>query len=71
MTERFNLKAARVNKGLSRRELAAMTGVPTRTIERLENGLGARPQNVKPLADLFGVLVTDITPLDESEDRAA
>lgn len=67
---RFDLAAARLNLGLSRRELAEAVGVPYRTILRLEAGLGARPAALKRVADFFGVTVTELIGWPE-ERRAA
>lgn len=69
MSERFDLVAARLNAGMTQRELAEATGVPYQTIQRLEGGLGARPSNVKRIADFFGVKVTDL--IGDPEQRAA
>lgn len=63
MSDRFDLATARLNAGLTQRDLAELTGVPYPTIQRLEAGLGARPANAKRIADFFGVLVTDLLPL--------
>lgn len=62
MTARFDLVGARLNAGLTQRELSERTGVPYPTIQRLEAGLGARPSNAKKIADFFGVKVTDLMP---------
>jgi transcriptional regulator with XRE-family HTH domain len=58
-----------VNAGLSQRELAKVVGVPSRTVQRLEAGLGARPAMAKKVADFFDVFVTDLMPIDR--DRSA
>lgn len=68
MTERFDLRLARVNAGLSQRALAEKVGVSLATVQRLEDGMGAHPANAKRIADEFGVLVTDLVPI---EGRAA
>lgn len=62
--ERFNLAAARLDRGLSQRDLAAEIGIGRETIRRLESGLTAHPRNAKKVADFFGIQVTDLMPLD-------
>lgn len=62
---RFDLVAARLNAGLTQRELAQATGVPYPTVQRLEAGLGARPANAKKVADFFEVQVTDLMPIEK------
>lgn len=64
MTTRFDLRAARLNAGLTQRDLAERAGVNLATVQRLEDGLGARPKNAKKVADLFGVKVTDLIPIE-------
>lgn len=66
MSQAFDLATARLNAGMTQRELAAATGVPYPTVQRLEAGLGARPANAKKVADHFGVRVTDLMPVERS-----
>lgn len=66
MTERFDLAAARLNKGLSQRALADECNVGVETIRRLELGHGAFPANAKKVADYFDVQVTDLMPVGEA-----
>lgn len=64
---RFDLRSARLNAGLSQRELAEEAGVPLVTIQNLEAARGgARPSNAKRLADYFGIKVTDLIPVQEA-----
>lgn len=60
----FSLTAARINAGLSQRQLAQKVPVGLETIRRLERGEGAHPENAKKVADYFGVKVTDLMPLE-------
>lgn len=60
----FDLRAARLNAGLSQRALAETVGVKLPTIQRLEDGLGAYPANAKKVADYFDVQVTDLMPIE-------
>jgi transcriptional regulator with XRE-family HTH domain len=70
MLATFNLREARVNRGLSRRELAQAAGVGRETIRRLELGHRVHPASAKKVADLFNVQATDLLPTDP-EPRAA
>lgn len=61
--ERFDLRSARINMGLSQRELAEQADVARETVRRLELGeTGAHPATLKRVADIFGVKPTDIVP---------
>lgn len=67
MTERFDLRTARINLGLTQRALALECGVSLTTIQGLEAGRGATPKNAKKVADRFdGIQATDLLPLDEA-----
>jgi transcriptional regulator with XRE-family HTH domain len=58
---RFDLRAERLNAGLTVSGLALKVGVSREAIRRLENGDGgAHPANLKLIADHFGVKVTDV-----------
>lgn len=61
----MNLRAERLNKGLSTRDAASEIGVSQAIILRAEEGLGVRPAHAKLIADFYGVKVTDIWPVDE------
>jgi transcriptional regulator with XRE-family HTH domain len=65
-TERFDLRTARLNAGLSQRALAEKVGVNLATIQGLEDGRAAHPQNAKKVADEFGVKVTDLIPVERA-----
>ena len=69
MSKRFDLTRARVNKGHSIRGLARELEVHEATIRRLEQGLPVRPESAKPIADYFGVQVTDL--LSDHDSKAA
>jgi ribosome-binding protein aMBF1 (putative translation factor) len=62
MSESFNLKAARLNAGLNRNQLAEKIGVHRIVIKRLEDGETTSPASAKQVADFFGVNVTDLEP---------
>lgn len=60
----FDLERARINKGHSIKGLARQVQVHEQTIRRIENGLPVRPESAKPVADYFGVKVTDLIPIE-------
>lgn len=60
----MNLAAERLNRGLSVAAAAAEIGVHRRTLAALERGETVNPANAKKVADYFGVLVTDLMPLE-------
>lgn len=67
----FDLRNARLGRGLTQQQLAQQTKVPVPTIQRLEAGLGAHPGNAKRLADFFKVTVADVAPALFEPERAA
>jgi transcriptional regulator with XRE-family HTH domain len=58
------IRAAYLNRGLSRRQFAREVGVHEQTVRRIENGEGVHPANAKKVADALGVQVTDLMPLE-------
>lgn len=70
-TDRFDVLAARLNAGMTQRELAAKCNVGLPTIQRLEAGLTASPRNAKKVADHFEIQVTDLIPIPSLADRDA
>jgi transcriptional regulator with XRE-family HTH domain len=62
--DRFDLTTARLNAGLSQRELASQCDVGLATVQRLEDGFTAHPRNAKKVADFFEVAVTDLLPIE-------
>lgn len=61
----FDLKAARLNKGLSVRQLAAEIKVSAASVARAEAGESIHPANAKRIADFYGKSVTEIWPVKE------
>ena len=63
----IDLKAERLNRGLSLDALSEQTGVPKSTLARAENG-GPQPsaRNAFAIAEFYGYKVTDIWPLERS-----
>lgn len=61
-----NLRAERLNRGLSANRAAGEMGLNSKTILlSAENGNGVHPENAKKIADFYGYQVTDIWPLPE------
>ena len=77
------IRKLRLDKGWSQEQLAEISGVSTRTIQRIERGKTASLESLKCLAAVFETEVTDLredppmtdTPLNDpaitEEDRAA
>lgn len=61
-----NLKAERLNRGLSLPAASEAMDIPMNVIHRAESGDGRpHPANAKVIADFYGYKVTDIWPLEE------
>lgn len=74
MSAPFALGSARMNRGLSQRDLAAECDVSLTVIQRLEDGKKVFPRNAKKVADYFEVQVTDLdayADLNTSDEAAA
>jgi transcriptional regulator with XRE-family HTH domain len=54
------LQELRINRGLSQRRLADLAGVSNTSVWKIEQGGGAIPATLKKLADVLGVLPTDL-----------
>lgn len=67
----INLRAERLNRGLSLRQAAEAMGVPEQSIRRAEGGEGLTPGNAFKIARFYGYKVTDIWPVDEPTTGAA
>lgn len=68
----FDLRTARLNRGLSRMELAKRCGVHRDSIRRIEEGAPyPRPQTLRKLAEFFGVTVSEIVAGREQPCEAA
>lgn len=65
MSDPINLKAERLNRGLSLPAAAEAMDIPMNIIARAEAGDGRpHPANAKVIADFYGYRVTDIWPLE-------
>lgn len=68
----MSLRAERLNRGLSTRVASERIGISRQTLEDAEHGRRRpRPAAAKRIADFYGVLVTDIWPVEDPEDCAA
>ena len=54
------LKAMRVDRGWSQRELAHRAGLTTTTVWKIENGGGAHAKTLKKLGDVLGVRASEL-----------
>lgn len=59
-----DLKAARVNLGLSQRGLARKAGVTDHVVRKLERGERVHPASAKKVADHLGCQVTDLMSVE-------
>lgn len=71
MTLGMNLKAERMNRGLSRTAAAKVIGVPSHVLRYAERGGCPHLENAKVIADFYGVKVTDIWPAEPTRPKAA
>lgn len=60
------LLTERLNRGLSPEDAAAEIGISRVTLQRAESDLPIQAAKAKLIADFYGVLVTDIWPVDEA-----
>lgn len=67
----MNLKAERLNRGLSVNDAAEVIGVPPHVVRTAESGVQPRPETAKRFADFYGCRVTDIWPVEAPEGAAA
>jgi transcriptional regulator with XRE-family HTH domain len=54
------MQELRINRGLSQRRLADLAGVSNTSVWKIEQGGGVNPATLKKLADVLGVLPTDL-----------
>lgn len=63
-----DLRAQRVNRGLSQAQAAREMGVDSDALARAERGVGRpHPRNALRIADFYGYKVTDIWPVPEKD----
>jgi DNA-binding XRE family transcriptional regulator len=67
-----DLRAARLNMGLSLNDAAQKIGVSRDTIERAEAGVGSpQPRNAFKIASFYGYQVTDVWPIEPEQTAGA
>jgi transcriptional regulator with XRE-family HTH domain len=54
------LQELRINRGFSQRRLAELAGIANTSLWKIERGGRAHPATLKKLADVLGVLPTDL-----------
>lgn len=68
MSEPFDMRHERINRGFSIRALGRELGIPEQTIRRAEEGHAPSIANAHKLASFYGLKVTDLWSI-ESWDR--
>lgn len=68
---RIDLVAERLNRGMSRRQMAKEIGVSEAVLRSAEQGGHPHPSNALKIASYYGVLVTNIWPVENEEPAAA
>ena len=64
----MNIQKLRLQRGWSQQQLAELSGLSSRTIQRIENGQPASAESHKSLASVFE---SDFTPLTSEPDLSA
>jgi transcriptional regulator with XRE-family HTH domain len=59
-----DLRAERVNRGLSVKDAAALIGVSAMTLRRAEDGTVPWARNAFKIAEFYGYQVTDVWPVE-------
>ncbi len=59
-----DLRAERLNRGLSQEAIAAQVGVTRRVWARAESGRGVAPRHAVKIASFLGLSVTELWPQD-------
>lgn len=71
MSAVIDLRAERVNRGLTQAEAARKMNVDTDALARAERGVAQpHPRNALRIASFYGYKVTDLWPLDAYEPLA-
>lgn len=71
MSAAVNLRAERLNRGLSVADAAEQIGVQKNILLNAENGSTPYPANAFKIASFYGYRVTDVWPVEESTGAAA
>jgi transcriptional regulator with XRE-family HTH domain len=64
--EPFSLRAARLNRGKSIRQLAREIKIAQATLSRLESGEAVHPESALKVAKFFKVKVTDLMDVERA-----
>ena len=64
----MNIQKLRLQRGWSQQQLAELSGLSSRTIQRIENGQPASAESLKSLASVFEI---DFTTLTSEPDMSA
>ena len=64
----MNVQKLRLQRGWSQQQLADLSGLSTRTIQRIENGQPASAESLKSLASVFEI---DFSTLTSEQDMSA
>lgn len=68
----MDIRKLRQQKGWSQEQLAEVTGLSSRTIQRIENGEPASNETMRALAAVFDIPLSEMRPLPSSrEERPA
>ena len=70
----MDIRKLRQDKGWSQEQLAEVTGLSTRTIQRIENGEPASNETMRALAAVFDIPLSEMRPLptpDPEQQRKA
>lgn len=70
MSDTNKFKALRLKRAWSQEQLAELSGLSTRTIQRVENGDQPSLETLSALAAVFEVTVADISAPDNVSDNA-
>lgn len=70
ITPPFDLRAARIERGQSLRDLSRRIDVPEQSLRRLEQGRGVRLYNALKVARAFGIKVSDVLAMSDRKQLA-
>lgn len=66
----MNLRAERLNRGMSLAEASGRIGVTERVLQGAELGRVPQPSNARKIARFYGQGVTDIWPVEDRESAS-
>lgn len=65
----MDIRKLRQQKGWSQEQLAEVTGLSSRTIQRIENGEPASNETMRALAAVFDIPLSEMRPLPSSHEQ--